>query len=52
MKTYTAGRYCIQWRGRGAVIVHLTKAQAKALFELHDQIPHEFTSLKFEGENI
>jgi hypothetical protein len=52
MKTYTAGRYQIQWRGRGPVMVDLTKAQAKALFEIHDKIPHEFISLQFESENI
>ena len=52
MTTYAAGRYQIQWRGRGPFFVNLTKAQAKALFELQAQIPHEFTSLQFESKNI
>ena len=46
-KQYLAGAYYIQWRGRGPINVRLTKAQAKALFELSEKIPHELQGIEY-----
>lgn len=44
-KNYTAGKYELQWRGRGIITVELNKMQAKAMFEVQKKISHEFIGL-------
>lgn len=46
MKKYTAGRYELKWRGRGLIVLELTQAQARAMFEIARKIPHELESLQ------
>lgn len=40
--TYIAGDYILKVKGRGMLKLKLTKAQAKAMFEIQRQLSHEW----------